>query len=204
MTKTLFVPAKRKLEANEKKILKISKKLPKKIAIAYSIQFQNLAQEIKKILSKDHKITSTIQVLGCSKPQFKNTEAILLIGSGKFHAIGLATETNLPVYILEKEKLSKISEDDIEELNKKQKASYVKFLSSDKIGILVSTKPGQENLQKAIEFKKFIKDKKSYLFLSNNISISEFENFGIDSWVNTACRRIDMDDSRIINIDKIE
>ncbi len=203
--KTLFIPTQKKLKANKLKILEISKQLPKNIAIAYSVQFKNLANEIKKILSKNHNITKTIQVLGCSNPKFqKQTQAILLIGSGRFHAISLAIETNLPIYILEKDKLNKISNKDIQKLEKKQKVAYLKFLNADKIGILISTKPGQQNLKNAIELKKKLNDKKSYLFIANNLNISEFENFDINSWINTACPRMDMIDNRIININKIK
>lgn len=203
--KTLFIPAKIKSKANKPKILEISKKLPKNIAIAYSIQYKDIAFEIKDILSKTHKITKLVQVLGCSKPNFsKNTKAILLISSGKFHAIPLGIETKLPIYILEHNILRKISKQDIESFKKKQKASYLKFLNADKIGILVSTKPGQQNLKKALELKKKIKNKKSYLFISNTIDVNEFENFGLSSWVNTACPRLDMDHSSIINRDKIK
>ena len=45
--------------------------------------------------------------------------------------------------------------------------------------------------------------KQSYLFICNNINTYEFENFGLDSWVNTACPRMDMEDNKIINIDKL-
>ena len=203
--KTLFLPAKIKSKVNKSKIFSLSKKLPEKIAITYSIQYQDIAFEIKNILSKEKKITKFIQVLGCSKPNFpKNTQAILLIGSGRFHAISLAIQTKFPVYILENNQLTKISKKDIENFEKKQKASYVKFLNANKVGILVSTKPGQQNLKRALDFVKKIKTKKSYLFLSNNINVNEFENFGLDSWVNTACPRMDMNNNRIINIDKVE
>ncbi|MBA7675377.1 hypothetical protein ES703_83610 [subsurface metagenome] len=218
--KTLFIPAKIKSKANKPKILEISKKLPKNIAIAYSIQYKDIAFEIKNILSsgsqrrangkftslsKTHKITKLVQVLGCSKPSFpKNTQAILLISSGKFHAIPLTLEAKLPIYILEHNVLRKISKQDIESFKKRQKASYLKFLNADEIGILVSTKPGQQNLKKALELKKKIKNKKSYLFISNNIDINEFENFRLNCWVNTACPRLDMESNSIINMDKIE
>lgn len=197
--KTLFIPAKIKSEINKIKILEISKKLPKNLAIAYSIQYQDIANKIKTILSKKHKITQFIQVLGCSKPKFsKETKAILLISSGRFHAISLAKESNLPVYILESNKLNKISKQEIESLNKKQKASYIKFLNADKIGILISTKPGQQNLKKALSLK--LKNKKSYFFISNQINTKEFENFpDIQSWINTACPRLDFD-SRVVNL----
>ena len=204
MMKTLFIPTQRKLKANKLKILEISKQLPNNIAIAYSIQFKSLANEIRQILSKEHNIIGVMQVLGCSQPKFdKKTQAILLVGSGKFHATGLAIETNLPIYILEKDNLYKISEKDIQILKQKQRTSYMKYLNADKHGILVSTKPGQENLEQAINIKKKTR-KPSYLFLANNINTSEFENFHLDSWINTSCRRMDMNDSRIINYKKIK
>jgi len=66
-----------------------------------------------------------------SKPKFpKSTQAILLIGSGKFHAISLANETELPVYIFNNHKLEKISEKDLESVKTKQKAAYLNFLNS--------------------------------------------------------------------------
>ncbi|MCK5043509.1 diphthamide synthesis protein [Candidatus Pacearchaeota archaeon] len=201
---TLFIPAKSKLKLNKKKAEEISKKLPKNIAIAYSIQYESLAFEIKNILSKKHKITKSIQVLGCSKPNLpKNTQAILLISSGKFHAMSLASETKLPVYILEHNSFSKISDNEINEIEKRQKVAYLKFLHANKIGILVSTKPGQQNLKRAIEISKKIKDKKSYLFISNNLDVNEFENFGLSSWINTACPRLDMNSNSIINMNKL-
>ena len=200
--KTLFIPAKLKSEINKSEISKISKKLPKKIAIAYSVQYADIALKIKDFF---HKITSFIQVLGCSKPNFsKNTQAVLLITDGKFHGISLALQAKLPIYILYKNKLTKISEQDIEILEKKQKTSYLKFLNADKISILISTKPGQQNLKKALETKNKIKNKKSYLFISNNIDVNEFENFGLNSWLNTACPRLDMESNKIINVDNIK
>jgi diphthamide biosynthesis enzyme Dph1/Dph2-like protein len=199
--KTLFIPAKSRAKINPKKILELSKKLPKNIAITYSIQFADIAKEIKNLL-KDKKITAFQQVLGCSKPSFNNTDAILLIGSGKFHAISLAYETKLPVFILYRDSLEHISKQDIELIEKKHKAAYLKYLNSNKIGIIVSTKPGQNRLKQALALAKD-NNKKYYTFLTNNINRSEFENFDIDSWVNTACTRLDMD-SAIINIDKIK
>ena len=202
MVNTIFISAKSKANLNKSKIKELSKKLPKDIVIAYSIQYQEIAFEIRKVLV-DHNILKIIQVLGCSQPRFpKNTKAVLLIGSGRFHAVSLAYETKLPIYILEKNQLTKILEKDIELYEKKNKASYLKFLNADDVGVLISTKPGQENLQRALNLKKRLK-KNSYLFASNTINIAEFENFGLDCWVNTGCPRLDMDSS-IINLNKIK
>jgi len=200
--KTIFIPAKINTEINEEKISEL--KLPKLIALAYSIQYKEVASQIQKILSKTHKITQFIQVLGCSKPKFsKETKAVLLISSGKFHAVSLAFETNLPVYILEADKLRKISDEEISSLKKRKTASYMKFLNADKVGVLISTKPGQENLQKALSLKNKIKNKNVYFFISNEINTKEFENFPeIKSWVNTACPRLDFDNS-VINFSNL-
>lgn len=208
--KKLFIPAKIASDVNADAILKLSNKLPKNIAIAYSIQFKDIAEKIKQILfnSKKHKITLFTQVLGCSNPKFpKTTNAVLLITSGQFHAISLAIsahESKLPIYILYKNQLKKLSNKELIPLIQKQKASYMKFLNADKVGILVSTKPGQNRLKKSLELQNKLKSsKKPYVFLSNAININEFENFpDIDSWINTACPRMDMDSS-IININNL-
>lgn len=199
----MYVPAKIKSEVNVKKIQAL--KLPKSIAIAYSIQYIDIAEKVRKILSKEHEITKMIQVLGCSKSLFpENTQAILLIGSGRFHAVSLAIESSLPIYILEASEMSKISEEEIASFKKKKKASYINFLNSEKVGILVSAKPGQENLKAALELKKNnLKDKKFYLFIGNEFSSRELENFNdITSWINTACPRLDFDNP-FVNMDTL-
>lgn len=198
--KTLFIEAKSKSKVNINKILEVSKKLPKNIALAYSIQFIDIAQNIKEILSNEHNITLFSQVLGCShiKPP-RETEAVLLIGSGRFHGISLALETKLPIYILDKITLIGITKQEIEKLQNHQKTAYLKFLNANKAGVLISAKPGQNRLKQALEFKKEL-NKKTYLFLANNINSAEFENFGLDSWVNTACPRLDLNNSNIINM----
>jgi 2-(3-amino-3-carboxypropyl)histidine synthase len=196
--KNLFIPVIANAHLIEN-LKEVSKKLPKSIAIAYSIQYKKIAEEIKEKLSKEHQVTKFIQILGCLNPQFpKETKAVLLIGSGKFHGVSLALETKLPIYIYNKD-LVKISEKEIEALRIKKKAAYIKFLSAKRIGILVSTKPGQENLKQALSIKKALKDKDSYLFIGDNLNISEFQNFQIESWINTACPRLDMDFS-VINV----
>ncbi len=191
--KTLFIPAKINSEVNIRKIKSLN--LPKNTAIAYSIQYKDIAFKIKEILSDRYNITETVQILGCSKPKFsKKTEAVLLISSGRFHAVSLAFESKLPIYILEQDKLRKISDEEIYAFEKKKHASYMQFLNSEKIGILVSTKPGQENLKNALSMRNRFKDKKSYLFISNEIDSRQFENFSdINAWINTACPRLDFE-----------
>jgi len=203
--KTLFIPALSTANLDKSKLKSLKEILPKNIAITYSIQYLEMAKEIKLFLEKSHRITLFTQVLGCSKPNFpKNTEAILLISNGKFHATSLAYESSLPIFLYDNGKFTKIKESEIESLKRNEKVAYMKFLHAEKVGIIVSTKPGQERLKRAIEFKKSQKNKKSYIFISNNIDVNEFENFpDIESWVNTACPRMDLNQKTIINASKL-
>lgn len=203
--KTLFIPTKKKTSLDENLLSKISKKLPKNIHLSYSIQFQDVAKRVKELLEKDHKITGFNQILGCTIPKIqKGTEAALLVGSGKFHAISLAHESKLPVFVFEPNYLEAISEFDVWDFEKKKKGAYAKFLASNKIGIITSSKPGQEKFSLALKSKNSLKNKKSYLFITNEINIREFENFSdIESWVNTSCPRMDMADSRIVNLREV-
>jgi len=178
-------------------------KLPKKLFLAYSIQYKDLAIEIKKQLEENKiKVTSMQQVLGCSK--VKTKEPILLIGAGRFHAINLYTQAP-SIYVLENNKITKISNEEIEKAKNKKKAALLKFLNASNIGILITTKPGQENLKIALKIKEKLEKnhKQVFLFLSNNIDTSQFENFPIDYWVNTACSGLANDNPKIINYQDI-
>jgi diphthamide biosynthesis enzyme Dph1/Dph2-like protein len=202
--KVLFIPAKSREKVNKSAILRDSSILPKNIAILYSIQYENLAKEIKTLLKKQHKVNKFAQILGCSRISFeKSTEAVLLIGSGRFHALAAASSSNLPIYIYEGEKVEKIPGKEIVSFNQRKKTAQIKFLSSNKAGVLISTKPGQQNLAKSLKLKKRLKQKQVYFFLGDFLSAHELENFGLDSWINTACPRLDMDSTAILNIEDL-
>ncbi|MFA5857213.1 MAG: diphthamide synthesis protein [Candidatus Pacearchaeota archaeon] len=179
-------------------------KLPKNLVIAYSIQFKPLLRPLLLILKKRKiKVFDTHQVLGCSK--LKVSHPILFIGSGKFHISNLYLNSD-EIYILENNHITNISSNEIESVRNKRKTALLKFLSADNVGILVSTKPGQEFLDKAIKLKQDLskKDKKAYIFLAETLDINQFENFNIDSWVNTACSGLANDNPYIIDITEIK
>jgi len=194
--KIMFVEAGNKEKLNLEKLKELEKKLPPIIYIAYSIQYKNLAEEIKKSIKK--KVAGFSQVLGCSK--IKTSSPILLISSGRFHAINLALQGN-KVYIFDNFSIREIDSKEIEIIKKKEKAKYLKLLSSDNIGIIVSIKDGQENLKSAEKIKEQLekKGKKASIFVSDNINPQELENFSCDIWINTACPGLSLDSDKIIN-----
>lgn len=203
--KTFYIPVKVKFKISESKINEISKNLPNNIVIVYSIQYKRVAEKVKRIFDRSKDVKGFVQVLGCSKIKLpKRVGAILLVGSGKFHGVSLAIGTGLPVYILDEGNLSRVSEKEVEKMKELKKASYVNFLNSKRVGVLISLKPGQENLWKAFTLEGRFKDKELYYFLGDNINIGEFENFPeIESWVNTACPKLDLDSNKIVNLDEI-
>ena len=77
-------------------------------------------------------------------------------------------------------------------MEKKKNAKLAKYYSSENIGILVSTKPGQEELRLAKSFARTC-GKNAYIFIDNHLDISKLEDFpDIDYWVNTACPRLEV------------
>lgn len=188
--------------------------LPKNIALLTTVQFLDSLDAIKKFLEKHGKkviLPKGIhaaykgQALGCSliapiagkgKDAF---DAFLYIGDGMFHPKQLLLKNDLPVFAFDPKSsaFKKLEEKDIEFMRKRIKGARLKFLTSKKIGIIVSTKPGQNKLGLARKLKsKLAKEgKEAYLFISDTIDFNEMENFPfIEVFVNTACPRIAYDD----------
>jgi len=190
-------------------------KLPKKIGLVSTIQFIDSLSVIKATLIKSNKkviIGKGIQkypgqVLGCdvsSAIKIQNkVDAFLFIGGGNFHPLEITLRTKKPLFQLNNNQLNKIDDKEIERIEKKKKGAYIKFLTSKNIGILVSTKPGQNKLKQAISLKNKLKDKNCYLLIADTIDVNGLENFNfIDCFVNTACPRL-REDLSCVNIDDL-
>jgi diphthamide biosynthesis enzyme Dph1/Dph2-like protein len=192
--KTIFIPAIRKNLSFNKKVL--DKLKSKKFDILYTIQYENLAKEVRKYLKSKNKIK---QVLGCSIIKSKNN--ILLITDGKFHALNIAVNSKKEIYIFNGNKIEKITKLDIEKYNNIKKGKILRFLSSNEVGIIVSTKLYQNKLKEALILKEKIEkmNKRAYVFICDNINIDELENFSLPIYINTACPGLDKDSNRVLN-----
>jgi len=197
----------------------------KSVALFASVQFTNLNDFIKQIKKLGIKVNTTkakrtnekIQVLGCDcyedsfqEDIIKNSDAILYIGDGLFHPKALLlsqikNQNFKPIIIFDPiaNKIKEINKKDIEKQIQKKKRNLKMFINSRTIGILVTIKPGQQyfNSAKNLKEKLHQENKKAYIFIDNNINITQLENYPfIQCWVNTACPRIGTDD--IVNIEK--
>ncbi len=217
---TIYIEA--KYRVNKEKIKKAIKKLEEilkkeriqRVAIGATVQYLEhtkiVSEELEKkgfgVLSGKGEMLASYQVLGCNysgmEKQADKAQALVFVGDGRFHAIGMGLEFNKKVFIinpssgtvntlgLEKEKLVR------------KRISFIEHAKdAKKFGLLVSTKPGQQNLKKALEIKEELekKEKKSIIFISENILPEHYIGLGIDVFVNTACPRIALDDESKFN-----
>ena len=197
--KVFFLDAKAKTNINSliKKV-----KIKGKIGLIAIVQYSHLLKELQEKLPNSVILG---QVVGCNLVPLKkeNVDAYLYLGVGKFHPIYAARKTKKPTYILnpDTQEFSKIKESEIIQYERQKLARIKKFLAADKLGIIVSTKPGQENIVLAINMHKTLK-KDTFIFSTNTLDLNELENFPeIQMWVNTSCSRIES--QNIINYEEI-
>jgi 2-(3-amino-3-carboxypropyl)histidine synthase len=184
-----------------------TKALPKKVALFTTVQYLDflpkLVQHLKKcrkevLLYKPLHARYAGQILGCSGAYFKDAEAFLYMGDGNFHPTALAIKNNKPVFVFDPQSGSfhKLPKTEADRFEKQRKLGLLKFHSSDEIGLLVSTKPGQGNLHIAERIRKKYPQKSFYILLFDTLDFVQLSNFPfVQSFVNTACKRLSYDDS---------
>lgn len=182
--------------------------LPDKLGLVTTVQFVEFVDEFKELLEKNGKTVFVNkmrqiyegQLLGCDQgAALKNKEevdAYIYLGTGRFHPLGVAITTEKDVHCYDPLHgiQNMIKKEEGIRLNKKRKAALTAFFSADHIGIVVSTKPGQNQYKRAMKLKERLPEKNVYLFVADTLDFTQLENFPfIQCWVNTACNRI-MDD----------
>ncbi|MBI2040858.1 MAG: diphthamide synthesis protein [DPANN group archaeon] len=215
--KILFVEAKAKLDvlpaikANLKAL-----QAYKKLAIAATVQFTEQLPAVQKFLEKN-KIKTFIgkpslhavlpgQLLGCDPTaalSVQAADAILYIGTGEFHPGPVEIGSKVPVLKLNPftKIITKVTAEEIRRHKLKNLARIENFKKAKRVGILVTTKLGQSEMQgraDKIREKLEKQGKEVYLFLADTFNYKDMENFpDIEAWVNTACPRITDDQQSI-------
>jgi len=201
--KVVYIPAKVQCGDLEPLVKKV--KIQEPFAIVTTVQFLH---DVEKLRAKGYRIAG--QILGCNtlktQPHADHVSAYLYIGTGKFHPLNLAYHGKKRVYTLDPltEEFSQVTQEDVQRYERRLKGMLARYYAADKIGIIVSKKSGQNNLPRALTFKKTC-GKEAYIFLCDNVQ--HLEDFSdIDCWVNTACVRIFEDDLNvpIVNIRDVE
>ncbi|MAG38726.1 hypothetical protein CMO90_01430 [Candidatus Woesearchaeota archaeon] len=217
--KTHFVETKLKKKVVLPK--RIIDKLPEKIMLVITTQLAEQKESIikqlevagkKVFLKKLRHTTFEGQILGCDTEKIEgNFEAFFYIGDGLFHPQALIIKNGKPVHIYNfiQKKYSLMTKKDSEIIRKRLTAAKTAFFMSKNIGVLVTTKQGQNKLSEFMKIKNNYKDKNFYFLVNNNLEPEKLEDFSfIECFVNTACERIAIDDYKkfrkpIINFEEL-
>jgi 2-(3-amino-3-carboxypropyl)histidine synthase len=133
------------------------------------------------------------QVLGCSFAAVKAThaEVILFVGTGLFHPIGIALSTGARVLTLDP-LTGAVQEADGNALLRRRFATIEKAKGASTIGIIVSTKSGQQRMDLARRLASLADN--TVIVTMREVSPDEMLNLGFGAFVNTACPRLAYDD----------
>ena len=179
--------------------------LPDNVCVAVTAQLLSQLKDIKQQLEATGKHVSYLsgkhtrfpgQILGCSWSELHfpdATEAFLYVGEGLFHpeAIMLASEKPVYRYDPSRHTFTLLPHTLVKKLQGKAKAGLATFLSSTNVGVLLSTKPGQQQLHLALALQTQFPEKHFYYLTSNNVDFSQLENFSfVECFVNTSCNRL--------------
>ena len=212
--KRLFLELRRKFKDLEINFTELDNLPGKSVSLSATVQYLDLIPLVKKYLeSKGKKVITqkgafhNCHVIGCN-PAAMNPKAdcILLLADGKFHALNNAVFIKKEIYVFNTKSLEKVSKEDINLKLNEIGAKRMKFLHSTKLGIIVSTKPGQKfAAAKKLKQQLAKKNKQAFIFQTDNINLAELENFpDIELWINTACPGLCFDDKRIVNLRDIQ
>jgi 2-(3-amino-3-carboxypropyl)histidine synthase len=133
------------------------------------------------------------QVLGCCFSTAKDTRAdeILFVGTGLFHPIGIALSTRARVLALDP-LAGTVQEVSGDALLRRRFAVIEKARGAQSVGILVSTKSGQQRM--ALAHRLAGLSPGAVILTMQEISPDELLNLGFGCYVNTACPRLAYDD----------
>ncbi|MCD6461534.1 MAG: diphthamide biosynthesis enzyme Dph2 [Thermoplasmata archaeon] len=140
------------------------------------------------------------QILGCTFSHLKRyrdrSDAVLYVGTGRFHPLGAAVSTGLPTYALDP--LSgEMTEVEAERFLRKRHALISRAAEGRTWLIAVSTKPGQmrKETAKRIAEEARRRDRKTHLLIGDTLTPDRFIGLPGDVIVSTACPRIALDDT---------
>ena len=177
----------------------------KRIGLITSVQFVKAMEKVKdylKNVGKEVYIHKSLkypgQILGCNVDAAKKIEGkidcFLYVGAGKFHPIGVAVNTEKPMFSLdlEKNKLYSLETEKMKWLKKKAWHDS-KLEDARNVGIIVCWKKGQEKMKEARKLKKELenKGKEVSILAFDDFKKEKIEGLKFDVLVNLACPRLD-------------
>lgn len=184
----------------------------KRIGLVTTIQHVEMIGSVKEQLTKAGKkvklgnsgrLLQPSQITGCDYSNAlavaKHVDALLFVGGGRFHAIGVALAASKPTVVADPYERRAYSVDvEAQRVVKQRWASIEAGKNAVHFGVIIGLKSGQRRLENALQIrKKLAKTRKETTLLAirevTPEALMEFPS--IDAYVNTACPRISLDDS---------
>ena len=144
------------------------------------------------VIGKSNNLKYDGQVLGCDfSSAMVPCEEILFVGSGSFHPVGLALYTGKRIIAADPFTLQ-TGIYEAEEQRKKRYLVIARALDAKSVGIILSLKSGQINLNVASSLRRKAIEKglNAYLIAMGDINEDNLLGFKVDTFVNTACPRL--------------
>jgi len=175
----------------------------KRIGLITTAQHTHLLPEIDEVLrnegcdpifqSAEGRTPEPGQVLGCSfeAARIPGVSEILFIGTGMFHPLGVQLATGAHVVALDPFSGHAV-EVDAGKFLRKRHALIEKAREAAHIGIIISTKQGQNRYELGKRLLSL--SDRAYLVFMKEVSPDELLNLGFEAYVNTACPRLAYDD----------
>ncbi len=176
-----------------------------KIALYSTVQHLDHMKEVSRIMEDrgystiigtgDPRIKYPGQLLGCNfSAGVEGADAHIYVGTGMFHAIGLSLSLEKEVLILDPITGEFNSTAEIaDRMLRKRFAAIESIKKSEKIGVIVSAKPGQRRIEIAESLCDSCKGKCTLLEF-DEVEPALVDSFGWKGMVNTACPRLALDD----------
>lgn len=182
--------------------------LPARLILFTTIQYHDQLDAWKEALTAAGKEVHTFRpkhavaeghLLGCGIERWDvDADAFLFVGDGLFHPKALVINNDLPVYRYDPKRKGwqLMADEEIALAKRKQRAAMSSFLMAKKVGVLVTTKYGQQRIGMALTLREKYPEKEFTFLLSETLDWNSLEDFPfLDCFINTMCPRIGLDDT---------
>ncbi len=190
-----------------------SSTLPRKLGLVASVQHLDLVDPLQREAASrgirlstgtgDRRLAYPGQALGCNYISGTAIEgevaAFLFLGTGRFHPIGLAIASGLPVYSLDPVQGRLEGPIDRADLVRRRQLLVATCRNARKWGILVSSFTGQNRsaMATALQQRAIARGHQAEILVFGRLDPADLEGRDLDAYVNTACPRIALDDSSL-------
>lgn len=205
--KVYFIETRSAVDVKDVVELALAELQGQKIGLISTVQHVHKLEDAASVLKEhgkegiicagDSKITYPGQVLGCnfSVARKEECDEYLYIGSGQFHPLGVSLATKKRVLIADPF-VNELREADSSGVLRQRTAVIAKSLDAEVFGIVVSTKPGQDRMKLAEQLRDMAKKhgKEALILTMDLVTPDQLLQFKVDSFVNTACPRLAVDE----------